>query len=54
MSNEKEIRVLERKIAILGKKISQFEKSNVPEKMMNDLEMKKLKYETDIEEIQYT
>jgi len=54
MSNEKEIRVLEHRIAMLGKKISDFEKHNIPEKKMNELKMKKLKYETELEEIQYT
>ena len=54
MSNEKEIRVLEHRIAMLGKKISDFEKSGIPEKKMNHLKMEKLKYETDLEELQYT
>jgi len=53
MSNEKEIRVLEHRIAMLGKKISQFEKRNVPEKIRDDLMIKKLKYETELEEIKY-
>ena len=53
MNNEKEIRVLERKINMLGKKISKFEKNNVPEKVVDNLKMKKLKHETDLEEIQY-
>lgn len=53
MSNEKEIRVLEHKIAALGKKISQLEKRNLPEKVMSNLKMKKLKYETQLEEIEF-
>jgi len=54
MNNEKEIQVLEQKIARLGKKIANFEKSNLPEKKMNNLKLEKLKYETELEELQYT
>jgi len=53
MSNEKQIRVLENKIARLGEKIANFEKNNIDEKKTNDLKMKKLRYETQLEEIQY-
>lgn len=53
MSNEKDVRVLEHKIATLGEKIANFEKNNISEKKKNDLKMKKLKYETQLEEIQY-
>ena len=53
MSNEKEIQVLEHKIKTLGKKIANFEKNNVSEKKKNDLIMKRLKYESQLEEIQY-
>jgi hypothetical protein len=54
MSNEKEIRILEHKITNLGKKIANFEKNNISEKKKNNLLIKKLKYETQLEEIQYT
>ena len=53
MNNEKEIQVLEHKIARLGEKIANFEKNNISEKKKNDLLMKKLKYETQLEELQY-
>ena len=53
MSNEKEVRVLEHKIATLGKKIANFEKNGVSEKKKTDLKMKKLKYESQLEEIQF-
>jgi len=53
MSNEKEVRILEHRIATLGKKIANFEKNNISGKKKTDLKMKKLKYETQLEEIQY-
>jgi hypothetical protein len=53
MSKEKDIEILEHKIAQLTIKIADFEKYNVSEKKKRALEMKKLRYETQLEEIQY-
>ena len=53
MSNEKNIQGLERRIKMLGKKIAYYEKNNISEKKITDVKMEKLKYETQLEEIQY-
>jgi len=53
MSKEKEIQVLEHKIATLEKKITMFEKNNISEKKTLNLKMKKLKYESQLEEMQF-
>ena len=52
MSNEKNIHILEHKLAELEIKISNFQKYNIDEKKLNALLMKKLKYETQLEEYQ--
>lgn len=53
MSKERDIAVLEHKIADLEEKIINFEKYDISEKKTEDLRMKKLKYETQLEEILY-
>jgi len=53
MSKEKDIRILEHKIADLEEKIILYEERNISEKKIDALKMKKLKYETQLEEIQF-
>lgn len=52
MSKEKDIKILEHKIAELEIKIANFEKYNISEKKREDLEIKKLKYEDQLAEIE--
>lgn len=52
MSKENDINILEYKISELEIKIANFEKYNINEKKMEILMMKKLKYETQLEELQ--
>jgi hypothetical protein len=53
MSKERDIQILEYKIAELETKIANFEKFNISEKKKDDLELRKLKYQTQLEEIQF-
>lgn len=53
MSKERDIEVLQHKIAELEIKIANFEKYNISEKKTEDLKMKKLAYEDQLAEIQY-
>ena len=53
MSKEKNIQILEHKIAELDEKILLYEERNISEKKIDRLKMFKLKYETQLEEIQY-
>jgi len=53
MSKERDIEILEYKITQLTIKIANFEKYGILEKKKQALEIKKLKYETQLEEIQY-
>ena len=54
MSKEKDVQSLEHKIAMLEKKINNSEKNKTSKKRKKDLLMQKLKYETELEEIQFT
>ena len=51
MSNENSIRILEYKIEELEVKIANFIKHEISDKKRERLEMMKLKYETQLEEI---
>ena len=53
MSKEKDVQVLEYKISELDEKIILFTERGISEKKIKNLEMLKLKYETQLEEIQY-
>ncbi len=53
MSKERNIQILEHKIAELEKKIDSFEKRKVSNKKNNKLKIMKLKYEDQLEEILY-
>lgn len=53
MSKEKDIQILEHKIAELEEKIILYEKRGVSDKKNNRLKMFKLKYETQLEELQF-
>ena len=53
MSNENDVRILEHKISELEKKIVVFEQQKISQKKIDKLLMLKLKYETQLEEIQY-
>jgi hypothetical protein len=52
MSKERDIQILEHKIADLEAKIANFEKYNISEKKKEALELKKLQYEDQLAEIQ--
>lgn len=54
MSKERDIQILEHKIAELDNKIINFEKYKISEKKIDDLKMRKLKYQTQLEELQFT
>jgi len=54
MSKEKDVRILEHKIAEIENKIILFEQQTISQKKIKNLEIKKLKYETQLEEIQYS
>lgn len=51
MARERDIEILEYKIANLTKKILEFEKHDISIKKTDNLRMLKLKYETQLEEI---
>ena len=54
MSKERDIQILEHKIADLEVKIANFEKYNISEKKKQNLEMLKLKYEDALAELELT
>ena len=51
MSKERNVAVLEHKIAELETKISNFGKYNINDKKIENLRIMKLKYETQLEEL---
>jgi hypothetical protein len=51
MSKERDVQILEHKIAELETKIANFEKFKISDKKTENLRMMKLKYETQLEEI---
>lgn len=53
MSKERDIEILEYKIADLETKIDNFYANNISQKKIDRLEMLKLKYESQLEDIQY-
>lgn len=53
MSKERDIQILENKITELEKKIINFEKYKIDDKKRIDLEMKKLRYEDQLAELQF-
>ena len=54
MSKERDVQSLEHKIAMLERRINDLEESGKNKRMQKDLLMKKLKYETELEEIQFS
>jgi len=52
MSKERDIQILEHKISDLEVKIANFEKYGISDKKKEALELKKLKYEDQLAEIQ--
>jgi len=52
MSKERNIEILEHKITELEGKIIKFQNNNISEKKITRLELLKLKYETQLEEIE--
>jgi hypothetical protein len=52
MSKERDIQILEHKIADLEKKIENFEKYNISDKKTENLRILKLKYEDELAELQ--
>jgi len=54
MSKERDIQILEHKIAEIETKITNFKKYNISQKKIDNLMIKKLKYETQLEELQFT
>jgi len=52
MAKDRDIEILEHKIAELTTKIANYEKYGISEKKTENLRMLKLKYETQLEELQ--
>ena len=52
MSKERDIEILEHKIAELDTKIANFQKYDISDKKTENLRILKLTYETELEEIQ--
>jgi len=52
MSKERDIQILEHKIANLELKINNFVKYGITEKKIENLEILKLKYETELQELE--
>lgn len=52
MSKERDIEILEHKIAELETKIANFQKYGISDKKTENLRILKLKYETELEEVQ--
>jgi len=53
MNKERDIEILEHKIADLDVKIANFEKNNISDKKFESLKMQKLQYEDKLSELQY-
>jgi hypothetical protein len=53
MNKERDIEILEHKIADLDVKIANFEKNNILDKKIENLKMVKLQYEDKLSELQY-
>ena len=53
MSKERNVQILEYKIAELERKIQTFIDNKISEKKINRLKLLKLKYETQLEEIEF-
>lgn len=53
MSKEKNIQILEHKIADIDEKLLLYVERGISEKKIKSLEMKKLQYETQLEEIEF-
>jgi hypothetical protein len=51
MSKERDIQILEHKIAVLEEKIANYVKYGISDKKTENLRILKLKYETQLEEI---
>lgn len=51
MSKDRDVQILEYKIAELDRKIKEFENHNISDKKTENLRILKLKYETELEEI---
>ena len=51
MAKDRDIEILEHKIAVLETKIANFEKFDISDKKIENLRILKLKYETQLEEI---
>lgn len=51
MGKDRDVQILEHKIAKLEVKIANFEKFNISDKKTENLRILKLKYETELEEI---
>jgi len=52
MSKDRDVQILEHKIAELEEKITNFKKFNISDKKIENLRILKLKYESQLEEIQ--
>jgi hypothetical protein len=52
MSKERDIQILEYKIADIDKKIKQFQEHKISDKKIDNLKILKLKYETELEELE--
>ena len=52
MSKERDIQILERKIAELEHKINKLQEQDAPNKKIESLEMKKLEYEDELVELE--
>jgi hypothetical protein len=52
MSKERDIEILEHKIAEIDKKVANFVKYGISQKKIDNLEIMKLKYEDELAEIQ--
>ena len=53
MSKERDIEILEHKIADLDVKIANFEKQKITDKKVTNLKLQKMRYEDELAELQY-
>jgi uncharacterized protein YdcH (DUF465 family) len=53
MSKERDIEILEHKIADLDVKIANFEKQKITDKKIDNLKIQKLRYEDELSDLQY-
>lgn len=53
MSKERDIEILQHKIAELDVKITNFEKNKIPEKKIENIRIMKLQYEDELSDLQY-